>query len=267
MNEERMERVEVVCVTMGQSDFSRVGQMHITGDAVFGNQADAYRKDELRQDDRTVKMITTETRGVGINRNLALMHATGDILLLADDDICYADEYEEGVRRAYALYPDADMIIFSMDITQNGQVVRQIKNRDGRLRLHRALRYGTYVCSIRRESQRRANLWFSPVFGGGTQYAHGEDTLFIRDAFRRGLHVYTSSFCLGSCAKDTSTCFHGFDERYFFDQGVLYRALFGWAAAPLCLRFCLKRHGAYKSELHFCTALQAMLRGVKERAC
>lgn len=260
-----MERVEVVCVTMGQQDFSKIEQMHITGDVVFGNQADVFRKDELSYNGHTAKMITTDTRGVGVNRNIALLHAEGDILLFADDDVCYADGYEEGVRRAYELHPDADMIIFSMDIVQSGRVIRQVKNQDRRLRLYRALRYGTYVCSIRRESQRKANIWFSAMFGGGTAYAHGEDTLFIRDAFCRGLRVYTSSFCLGACAKDVSTCFHGFDKKYFFDQGVLYRAAFGIAAAPLCLRFCLKRYSAYKNEMHFFTALQEMLRGTRKK--
>lgn len=258
-----MNRVEVVCVTMGQRDFSKVEQMRITGDAVFGNQADAYGKDELSCNGHLVRMITTDTRGVGVNRNIALLHAEGDILLLADDDICYADGYEDGVRQAYEQHPDADMVIFSMDITQGGHVIRQIKNRDGRLRLHRALRYGTYVCSIRRESQRRANIWFSTLFGGGTQYSHGEDTLFILDAFRRGLRVYTSSFCLGTCAKDSSTCFHGFDEKYFYDQGVLYRAAFGVAAVPLCIRFCIRRHRAYKNDMPFWHALRVMLRGAR----
>lgn len=181
-----MDRVEVVCVTMGQKDLSIAEKMHITGNAVFGNQADGYRKEMQTCDGRTLNMITTDTRGVGVNRNIALLHATGDILLFADDDVCYADGYADGVRRAYAQYPDADMIIFSMDITQGGRVIRQIKNRDGRLHFHRALRYGTCVCSIRRDSQRRANIWFSTLFGGGTNYAHGEDTLFLRDAFRRG---------------------------------------------------------------------------------
>lgn len=151
-----------------------------------------------------------------------------------------------------------------MDITQGGRVIRQIKNRDGRLHFHRALRYGTCVCSIRRDSQRRANIWFSTLFGGGTNYAHGEDTLFLRDAFRRGLRAYTSSFCLGTCAKDASTCFRGFDEKYFYDQGVLYRAVFGAAAAPLCLRFCLKRHNTYRGEMTFSRALRAMRRGTRE---
>ena len=261
-----MDRVEVVCVTMGQSDFSKVAQMHITGDVVFGNQAASYWKEEYYDFGHTAKMITTETRGVGANRNIALLHATGDILLLADDDICYADGYEEGVRQAYDMHPDADMIIFSMDITQNGHIIRQVKNRDGRLRLYRALRYGTYVCSIRRDRQRWANIWFSTEFGGGTRYGHGEDTLFILDAFRKGLRVYTSSFCLGTCAKDVSTCFHGFDEKYFYDQGVLYRKAFGLVAVPLCLRFCLRRYQAYKKELSFSQAFRIMLRGTYRKS-
>lgn len=83
-------------------------------------------------------------------------------------------------------------------------------------------------------------------------------------AFRRGLRAYTSSFCLGTCAKDASTCFRGFDEKYFYDQGVLYRAVFGAAAAPLCLRFCLKRHNTYRGEMTFSRALRAMRRGTRE---
>ena len=260
-----MDRVEVVCVTMGRKDLSIAEEMHITGDVVFGNQADSFRKDEQVRDGNMVRMITTNTRGVGVNRNIALLHATGDILLLADDDVCYVDDYVHGVRCAYEQHPDADMILFSLDITREGQVIRQIKNRDGRLRLHRAMRYGTCVCSIRRESQRRANIWFSTLFGGGTEYAHGEDTLFILDAFRRGLRVYTSSFCLGTCAKDSSTCFRGFDEKYFYDQGVLYRAAFGGAAGLLSVRFCIKRRGAYRKEISFSRALRAMWRGTQEK--
>ena len=95
-----MDRVEVVCVTMGQKDLTIADKMHITGDAVFGNQADGYRKETQLNAGRTLRMITTDTRGVGVNRNIALLHATGDILLFADDDICYADGYADGVRRA-----------------------------------------------------------------------------------------------------------------------------------------------------------------------
>ena len=98
-----MDRVEVVCVTMGQKDLTIADKMHITGDAVFGNQADGYRKETQLNAGRTLRMITTDTRGVGVNRNIALLHAAGDILLFADDDICYADGYADGMGRAFAL--------------------------------------------------------------------------------------------------------------------------------------------------------------------
>ena len=65
-----MDRVEVVCVTMGQKDLSIAEKMHITGNAVFGNQADGYRKEMQTCDGRTLNMITTDTRGVGVNRNI-----------------------------------------------------------------------------------------------------------------------------------------------------------------------------------------------------
>lgn len=115
-----MDRVEVVCVTMGQKDLTIADKMHITGDAVFGNQADGYRKETQLNAGRTLRMITTDTRGVGFNRNIALLHAAGDILLFADDDICYADGYADGVRRAYAQHPDADMILFPWTLRRAG---------------------------------------------------------------------------------------------------------------------------------------------------
>ena len=54
-----MDRVEVVCVTMGQKDLTIADKMHITGDAVFGNQADGYRKETQLNAGRTLRMITT----------------------------------------------------------------------------------------------------------------------------------------------------------------------------------------------------------------
>ena len=55
-----MDRVEVVCVTMGQKDLTIADKMHITGDAVFGNQADGYRKETRSNAGRTLRMITTD---------------------------------------------------------------------------------------------------------------------------------------------------------------------------------------------------------------
>lgn len=257
-----MAKLEVVCVTMNQHDFSKFREMNIASDVVFGNQAGETRKDEQKINGFSAKMITTDTRGVGINRNLALTYATGDILLFADDDIRYADGYMQGVLKAYDEHPDADMIIFSMDITKNGEVIRKIANKDGRLPAHKSLRYGACVLSARRSSLKRNNMWFSPMFGGGTEFGHGEDTLFTLEALRKSMKIYTSSFCLGTCSKDTSTCFHGYDEKYFFDQGVWYAAAFGSFAGLMALQFCVRKRKRYSQSVSFACALRNMKKGI-----
>ena len=65
---------EVLVATMHQSDFSKISEMNISSDVVFANQCDRTAYEELRFDGHTAKMISTETRGVGMNRNLSLIH-------------------------------------------------------------------------------------------------------------------------------------------------------------------------------------------------
>lgn len=256
-------KLEVLCATMNQSDFSKLRQMNILSDVVFANQADSFAYDECTFGTYKAKMVSTPTRGVGRNRNIALTHASGDIFLFADDDIRYNDDYREKVLEAYELFPKADMIIFSMDIVKNGEVIRKIRNKNARLSFFSALKYGTCVCSIRKTAQQKHNLWFSLLFGGGTSFAHGEDTIFIKDAFKSGLRVYTSDYCLGTCSKDSSTCFYGYDSKYFFDQGVLYRHLFGWMGVLPAIRFLLKKRKYFSDKLSFFDALEVFLQGMK----
>lgn len=260
-----MDRLEVLCVTMHQQDFSKLEQMHIDSDVLFANQADTTAYQELPHGSFTARMITTQTRGVGKNRNLALLHARGDILLLADDDITYAPDYREQVLSAFRQFPDADLVIFSMDFTRDGQVYRSRKNADGRITLRKGLRYGAASCAVRRESLVKSNLWFSTRFGGGTDFGHGEDTLFLSEAFRKGLKVYTSSYCLGQTASDSSSWFQGYDEKYFYDQGVLYKSVFGILAVPMAVQYCVRKRGRFSGQMPVKQAFAHMLRGIRAK--
>ena len=44
------------------------------------------------------------------------MRASSDIVVLADDDVHYVDDYEEKIIKAFEEKPDADMIIFNICI-------------------------------------------------------------------------------------------------------------------------------------------------------
>lgn len=255
------ETIEVLCVTMHQTNFAKYEEMNLSTDAVFANQSDDTGYAETMIQGHRVKMITTATRGVGKNRNIALLYASGDILLFADDDIHYKDDYAQQVSLAYEKHPDADMIVFSLEYTKNGKIVRSQINRDGRIGLIGGLKNGTCVFSVRRKSLEKANIWFSTLFGGGARFAHGEDTLFFIAA-KRNMRIYGSSYSLGCCSEDTSTWFSGYDAKYFFDQGVLYAAAFGWLALPMAVQFCIRKRKKFRHEMKLHHAIAQMWKGM-----
>ena len=67
-----MKQLQVLVATMHQSDFSLVEKMNITCDAILANQTEYNAVSEQVYPFGTVRMISTDTRGVGINRNTAL---------------------------------------------------------------------------------------------------------------------------------------------------------------------------------------------------
>lgn len=217
-----MARLQVLVATMHQKDLSIAKKMNIRCGAVIANQAD--RNEFLEEDD--LKMITTATRGVGLNRNIALLASEADILLFADDDIVYNDDMPQAVMAAFRDNPQADVMVFGMDMVKNGSVFerRRLKNR--RLYVINAMRFGTYRIAVRRKALLKANILFNQNFGGGCPFSSGEDSLFLKACFDRGLKVYAHEYVLGTCAKDTSTWFVGYNEKYFYDKGVLMRSLF-----------------------------------------
>ncbi len=218
--------LQVLVVSMHQNDFSLVDKMNIQTNAIIANQTSRNDFEEKEYAFGKVKMISTQTRGVGLNRNIALLAAEADILLFADDDVCYYDGAAEGVKKAFEQNPRADVLLFGIDLTQNGVIVRRKHNRRGRAHVWNSMKFGAVVIAIRRKALLSANLKFNELFGGGSPFSCGEDSLFIKACLDRSLKVYTDTFVLGTCSKDTSSWFNGYNEKYLYDKGVLYSQLF-----------------------------------------
>jgi len=216
--------LEVLVATVGQKDCTLAEKMNIQTAAVIANQCDQW--DYRESNDGSVRMISTGTKGVGINRNLALQLAKADILLFADDDITYYDGMPEGVLNAFRQFPKADVIFFGIDMTRDGEIFDKRRNKARRVHLWNSLRYGAARMAVRRSAFMKNRLAFSTLFGGGCIYGSGEDTVFIRDCFRKGMRVYSSDYVLGKCAKDTSSWFRGFDDKYFYDRGAMLACAF-----------------------------------------
>lgn len=235
-----MPKLEVLLATMNQEDMSKYYDMNIQTDIVIANQAEDNYYMENNINGNKVKMITTNDKGVGKNRNLAMLYSSKEILLCADDDMRYVDNYEKGIIDAFEQLEDADVIIFSCNITKNGAVIRECKNQIKRVNIFNSMKYGACVIAFRRESITKNNIFFNQLFGGGCLYGAGEDSLFLKDCFNNRLKVYTHSFNIGNCSKDKSSWFTGYNDKYLYDKGAWIQCAFPNMKYIIALYFTYK---------------------------
>lgn len=232
-----MGKLQVLVATMGQKDLSLAKKMNLSCSAILANQDGR----ENIQEQGLVKMITTATRGVGRNRNIALAAATGEYLLFADDDMVYYDGLETALERAFQENPRADVLIFGIDILREGKISEERHFSEvQRVRLWNSMRYGCVRIAIRREVVQRAQIVFDEHFGGGCLFSAGEDSLFLKHCLDAGLRIYTYPYVLGTCCKDVSSWFVGYNEKYFYDKGVLVRHLFPKTAYFMAPYFAIR---------------------------
>ena len=212
--------VEVLVASMNQTGSGLYEKMNLQTPAVIANQAGEFSYREFQKDGGLIRMITTSDRGVGKNRNIALMYATGDYLVLADDDMVYKDHYDDLVRNAFESLPQADIIVFELRYLNRFTQGKKPNTRVKRVRVFNAMRYGASRTAIRRDSLLKSNLWFSVLYGGGAPFSCGEDTLFLREALRKGMRIYASPMIIADVRQEASSWFKGYTEKFFIDKGI-----------------------------------------------
>lgn len=266
-------KVQVLVSALNKDINTLPSQMNIETDAVIVNQCERYDYKEFPLRflnhgkesglDARIQCFCMKERGVGLSRNTALLHADADVCLFSDEDIVLAKGYGEAVRDAYIKYPDADMILFNVKVSE----ARRTYWNDSvkRIRWYNYGRYPAYSISGKLDALRRANVHFSLLFGGGAKYSNGEDSLFLRDCIKAGLKIYALPVCIGEEIERESTWFHGYSEKFFADRGVLYHYLYGKMATIFALRFLIKNKAEMCVDIPFKKAYRLMKEGIKSQ--
>ena len=215
---------EILCATMNQKDFSLIQKMNVRSNVVFANQCEQTQYSELELNNgRYAKMISTNTVGVGINRNVALMYSSADICLFSDDDVVYFDNAENIICEEFQKNKKADIIIFHFNSDTKGRLLKKYR------KTHRVGRFSkkpwaTFQIAFRRSEVIKRNILFTTLFGGGCKYPCGEDTQWIRSAIQNGLRIVVSNRTIGNVSFKESTWFHGYNEEYYYGQGAAYES-------------------------------------------
>ncbi len=237
-------RVQVLVATMHQTNHNLLTDMNIQSDVIVCNQCARDGLKNLDFHGYQAIYFNSTTRGVGRNRNNGITHATGEILLFADDDVCYHDNYAKTIEEAFDCQPDADIIAFNVKrINDQRSESRDLAFR--RVRLHSSLRYGTFRLAVKRKSLEKANIWFSLLFGGGAQFGFGEDSLFISDCIKKGMKMYASNQEIGIVDQKQSSWFTGYDDDYFRAKGSLFYAFSKYTYYFLVIHYVVKHRKEY----------------------
>ncbi|MBQ9438765.1 MAG: glycosyltransferase family 2 protein [Lachnospiraceae bacterium] len=199
-----------------------------------------------------IKVYELAERGVGLSRNTALMRADGDIILFSDEDIHYDNGYAQALMQEFEAHPEADILLFNIRVVPERKTYENTSY--GRVRWYNCGRYPAYAIAARRKKLQHANVFFSLLFGGGAVYANGEDSLFLMDCLKKRLRLYKTPVCLGEEIPRPSTWFHGFDQKFFHDRGVLYHFLYGRFALLLGIRFLLSHRKEMLQDVPFSKA-------------
>lgn len=255
--------LQVLVSTMHQQDYSIIEKMNIQSDAIIVNQCDRNEIEEFTYKGNKIKFISLNERGVGLSRNTALMRATAEICLFADDDMFYVDGYKEIVLEEFRKNPNADLIFFNVPSTNINRPT-YIITKNKRVRWYNSMRFGAVNIAIRTDRVREENIYFSLLFGGGAKYSSGEDSLFIADCIRKGLRAYSNTKIIGYVNQEVSSWFKGYTDKFFIDKGVFYAHLSKKWAKFFCLRYVLKHKDKFLSEKSWKEALDLMLKGVEE---
>ncbi len=238
------------------------GRMNIRTDALIINQCSEFGYEEYEHCSHMIRCYSLKERGVGLSRNSALMRAEAEISIFSDEDIVYEDGYEKKVAEAFDRYKEADMLLFNVKVAEARRTYWNEAKK--RIRWYNYGRYPAYSIAARTDALHRANISFSLLFGGGAKYSNGEDSLFLRDCLKKGMKILALPDVIGEERERESTWFHGYNEKFFQDRGVLYHFLYGRMAVPFSLRFLLAHKEEMCREIGWKEAYALMKKGIRE---
>lgn len=259
-------RIEVLVTTMHQKDISKYNEMNLKTDAVIANQADFCGYEEIEIDSKNARLVTTDTRGASLNRNIAITYSKADIIIFADDDQQFVEGYEELIANEFKNNPKVDAIKFYCEST-NPERPMSFKKPSTFCKANKRniMSAGVHGFAIKREFLIKNNIFFDVSIGPGKEIYCGEDSVFLNDIIKNKANIYLSPVLICYINQGESSWFKGYNEQFFVSCGYVYAHIYGWLAPLIILRRAIKTRKRKNCTTTFCSMVKLMLKGFLNR--
>lgn len=257
--------VQAIIATMYQNDLAFIKKMNVKENYVVVNQTNfaEYTKLSYNNNDSNIYVISNEDRGLSKSRNIAIKYSNADICLVCDDDIVFVDDYETKIISMYNQLKDADVIIYDYSTSSKTRYCKKLSESVKMLRMIDLLKVSSVRISFKRDSIIKNNIKFDELFGAGSVFSSGEENLFLKECYKKGLKIYYYPEIICDVDFEESSWFTGFNDKYFQSKGALSYVFWGRVYHLYNLYFVVSKFNLYKKEINFLSALHNMYIGRK----
>lgn len=254
--------VTVLITSMHQSDFSILKKMNVSSNAIIANQDG---RNSISVDGNNL-LITTNTLGLSRNRNIALAHTDqkDDIVVFADDDLIFNDNYEEVIIGEFQKYPYAEAIKFNIhDLSNERKISMRRISKFGKATRKNMSSSGVCGLAIRQSVIVKNNMHFNEFFGTGTNNYCGEDTIFIQEMINKRVRFYRSPIDVAGIYQKESSWFKGYDHKYFNVCGKVLATCYPKLCRLIAIRSAFKFSKNDKCQFSFFEILKDYFAGIR----
>ncbi len=258
-------RLCVLVTTMNQTDLSLYKKMNLKTDAVIANQCGKNEIVEATIDGHRVKMISTDTRGLSKNRNIAYEHCFdgADLLMFSDDDLFYEQDYEGKIISEFERHPEAEAIKFNLkDLSENRKIAMSSITKFERATAMNMSSSGVWGIVFKRRQLEKLNLRFDESFGAGTENYCGEDSIFIRQLYKNRVQFYRSPVTIAGIDQSVSSWFRGVDEKNLTVRGMVFAKNYPLLCYALSILSAYRQYRRKNCALSYIKMVECYCRGI-----
>lgn len=199
-------------------------------------------------------------QGLSSNRNHALEHATGDLVLFADDDSRLSDDAFDVIFQTFAERPQLDVAFFRAS-TYTGRLLKAYPETERALTSLPADYSISTIEMVCRREKVQGIIRFDERFGLGTKFLTcGEEDVWLIDALRAGLRITYFPIRIIETSTMLKRSMIYVDAGVQRSKGAFTYYVYGNLAYWHCFLFAF--HSARKGLCHFYPMLRHLCQGI-----
>jgi glycosyltransferase involved in cell wall biosynthesis len=219
--------IEILISTMNQTSldflFSMFPSKHFSNyNLLIINQTESKT---LSSKFPSVRIINSKDTGLSKSRNLALENAIGKILVIADDDVVYQDEFLITIASSYNKFPKAAVINFCALNSEGNLIKKYPLNSKKDLNILDVFNTSSIEMTLNKTIFSAAEVEFDVNFGLGGIFEMGEEAIFLFDLKRKNKQLVFQPQVIVKHEGLTTSNKKNIIERYYI-LGALFTRIY-----------------------------------------